>query len=307
MGEEPPGPNTRSITSEGLGSRAVIACWAVAVILLGSGIVATFLAGTGAAPAAMILFGSLFLILGLMRRVPLNLEVAGAKIDASYELVADKAFDAGRNVGRQQGVELAIDDVEKAEETGQSPQEILERLRDSWSFSAEFPLPSMPPEERTNQTWTQPVKGYSASSACSAAKVSHRQLDYWTRSRLVPPSARKGDQHLYTMRDIVMLVTIRRLLDAGVSLQQIRTAVQHLRERPLASLEDVTFMSDGASVYEATQSDEVLDLLQSGQGMFGISVGGVMREVRKALEDLPSVDALGPEDGPPDPARARLS
>jgi hypothetical protein len=47
-------------------------------------------------------------------------------------------------------------------------------------------------------------------------------------------------------------------------------------------------MSDGASVYECTSNDEVIDLLQGGQGVFGIAIGGVWREVEGTLADLPS-------------------
>ncbi len=47
-------------------------------------------------------------------------------------------------------------------------------------------------------------------------------------------------------------------------------------------------MSDGASVYECTSNDEVIDLLQGGQGVFGIAVGKVWREVEGELAHLPS-------------------
>ena len=47
-------------------------------------------------------------------------------------------------------------------------------------------------------------------------------------------------------------------------------------------------MSDGASVYECTSNDEVIDLLQGGQGVFGIAVGKVWREVEGELSRLPS-------------------
>ena len=81
---------------------------------------------------------------------------------------------------------------------------------------------------------------------------------------------------------------VKRLLDAGISLQQIRTAVQHLRERGTDDLTRVTLMSDGASVYECTSNDEVIDLLQGGQGVFGIAIGGVWREIEGTLSELPS-------------------
>ncbi|HEX2893101.1 MAG TPA: MerR family transcriptional regulator, partial [Marmoricola sp.] len=50
----------------------------------------------------------------------------------------------------------------------------------------------------------------------------------------------------------------------------------------------VTLMSDGATVYECTSNDEVIDLLQGGQGVFGIAIGGVWREIEGSLAELPS-------------------
>jgi len=47
-------------------------------------------------------------------------------------------------------------------------------------------------------------------------------------------------------------------------------------------------MSDGASVYECTSTDEVIDLVQGGQGVFGIAVGRVWREVEGSLAELPT-------------------
>ena len=84
-----------------------------------------------------------------------------------------------------------------------------------------------------------------------------------------------------------MLKVVKRLLDTGVSLQNIRTAVEHLRERGVDDLAQITLMSDGASVYECTSADEVVDLVQGGQGVFGIAVGRVWREVEGTLAELP--------------------
>jgi DNA-binding transcriptional MerR regulator len=84
----------------------------------------------------------------------------------------------------------------------------------------------------------------------------------------------------------LILKIIKRLLDAGISLQQIRSAVQHLRKRGTDDLTRVTLMSDGATVYECTSPDEVHALLQGGQGIFGIAVGVVWRDVESALSQL---------------------
>jgi DNA-binding transcriptional MerR regulator len=134
--------------------------------------------------------------------------------------------------------------------------------------------------------------GYRGPTACNAAGITYRQLDYWARTGLVEPTVRSatgsGTQRLYGFRDILLLKIIKRLLDAGVSLQQIRTAVTHLRARGTDDLTRVTLMSDGASVYECTSNDEVIDLLQGGQGVFGIAIGGVWREIEGSLAELPS-------------------
>jgi DNA-binding transcriptional MerR regulator len=147
--------------------------------------------------------------------------------------------------------------------------------------------------------------GYRGPTACNAAGITYRQLDYWARTGLVEPSIRSaagsGSQRLYSFRDILVLKVVKRLLDTGVSLQNIRTAVSHLRERGVDDLAQITLMSDGASVYECTSADEVVDLVQGGQGVFGIAVGRVWREVEGSLAEMPGErpgDVDGEHTGP---------
>ncbi|HET7304704.1 MAG TPA: MerR family transcriptional regulator [Segeticoccus sp.] len=146
--------------------------------------------------------------------------------------------------------------------------------------------------------------GYRGPTACRAAGVTYRQLDYWARTGLVEPSVRNpsgsGTQRLYSFRDMLVLKIIKRLLDTGVSLQQIRVAVAALKDRGANDLARITLMSDGASVYECTSDDEVIDLLRGGQGVFGIAVGTVWREVEGQLAHLPSEKAGQPPAEHPD-------
>ncbi len=134
--------------------------------------------------------------------------------------------------------------------------------------------------------------GYRGPTACSAAGITYRQLDYWARTTLVVPTIRtasgSGSQRLYSFKDILVLKVVKRLLDAGVSLQNIRVAVETLRMRGVDDLARVTLLSDGTTVYECTSAEEVVDLLQGGQGVFGIAVSGALRELRGTLEHLPS-------------------
>jgi DNA-binding transcriptional MerR regulator len=148
--------------------------------------------------------------------------------------------------------------------------------------------------------------GYRGPTACAAAGITYRQLDYWARTALVEPSVRaahgSGSQRLYSFRDICVLKVVKRLLDTGISLQQIRAAVTHLRDRGTEDLARLTLMSDGVTVYECTSTDEVVDLLAGGQGVFGIALGRIWREVDGTLAELPAeraerADPEGAADG----------
>lgn len=140
--------------------------------------------------------------------------------------------------------------------------------------------------------------GYRGPVACSATGISYRQLDYWARTGLVVPSVRdatgSGSARLYSFRDVLVLKVVKRLLDTGVSLHNIRTAVELLRARGMDDLAQLTLLSDGATVYECTSQDEIIDLLAGGQAVFGIAVGRVVREMEGELAALPSERAGAP-------------
>ncbi|WP_319461298.1 MerR family transcriptional regulator [Micromonospora sp. RTP1Z1] len=139
--------------------------------------------------------------------------------------------------------------------------------------------------------------GYRGVTACQAVGISYRQLDYWARTALVVPSVRdasgSGTSRLYSFRDLVVLKVVKRLLDAGVSLQNIRKAIEALRSRGVEDLAGITLISDGTTVYECRSPEEVVDLLQGGQGVFGIAIGGAFKEILGSLSLLPAEPAAG--------------
>jgi DNA-binding transcriptional MerR regulator len=147
----------------------------------------------------------------------------------------------------------------------------------------------------------QEEQGYRGNIAASAASITYRQLDYWARTGLVEPTVQSahgsGSQRLYGFRDILVLKLVKRLLDTGISLQQIRVAVDQLRVSGISDLAETTLMSDGASVYLCTSNDEVIDLVSRGQGVFGIAVGKVLREVESSLVSVEATTAgMDPRD-----------
>src|SRR6201995_5140978 len=123
-------------------------------------------------------------------------------------------------------------------------------LNSSDEQTALFPDASLPDE----------LVGYRGAAACQIAGITYRQLDYWARTGLVAPSIRtahgSGSQRLYSFKDILVLKVVKRLLDTGVSLQNIRVAVDHLRRRGVADLAKITLFSDGNTVYECTSPEE---------------------------------------------------
>jgi len=151
--------------------------------------------------------------------------------------------------------------------------------------SRDIPLPGLDEGRR----------GYRGPAVCRVVGITYRQLDYWATTGLVEPSVRdaegSGSQRLYSFEDIVTLKVIKRLLDVGVSLQRIRRAIEYVRDRGL-SLRNITLASDGDTVYAANDAQEVVDLLQSGQGVFAIAVAPLYSEMESEVTSLPAEPAI---------------
>ncbi|GAA4981990.1 hypothetical protein GCM10023317_05990 [Actinopolymorpha pittospori] len=258
-----------------------------------------------AGTAALVLVGGLLILVALMRRIPLRFEVAGTKVDATYEI--DMAFDAGRDAGVREGLEVAVEEVRSSVERGDAKTELLDELwreiemrlgrwsRGSQPFDMltaqqnEGGVPASNEGDDRNAKRTSQAAhaiSYDAMATAAVVGITQRQLDYWAHTGLVEPSVTLGAsvQHArYSFRDVLLLKVIKRLLDAGVSLPQIRTVIVHLKERPTNALRETTLVSDGQSVYEATSPDEVIELLQNGRATFGIALGRLLREVEQEL------------------------
>nr|WP_236588476.1 MerR family transcriptional regulator [Corynebacterium propinquum] len=140
--------------------------------------------------------------------------------------------------------------------------------------------------------------GYRVPIACQVAGITYRQLDYWARTNLVKPSIRNargsGSQRLYSFKDVLVLKIVKRLLDTGISLQNIRLAVDSLRERGINDIAEITLVSDGMSVYECHSNEQVIDLLSGGQGVFGVAIPGIMKELSGTISAFPA-ERVDPE------------
>jgi DNA-binding transcriptional MerR regulator len=124
------------------------------------------------------------------------------------------------------------------------------------------------------------AEGYSGPQVCRLVGITYRQLDYWARTGLSTPTLAtakgSGSKRRYDYTDVLELKVIKSLLDAGVSLQRARRAVDCLRDglgQDLA-VTSLVLTQDGSVL--AHSDGEIVDLLRGGQGVFNIVPLGSM-------------------------------
>lgn len=139
--------------------------------------------------------------------------------------------------------------------------------------------------------------GYRGPQACKIVGITYRQLDYWTRTELITPSLQpahgSGTQRLYSFNDLLQLKLIKSLIEAGASLQKVRSAVEYLQEHVTDDWSKVTIVADSNGVYACTTDAEVIDLLRKGQGVLGaiVAVDKVKEQLAGSLRELRPQDA----------------
>lgn len=143
---------------------------------------------------------------------------------------------------------------------------------------------------------TEPAAdGFRGPQVCKLVGITYRQLDYWARTGMLRPSiadARgSGTQRLYSYRDLLELKVIKQLLDAGISLQRARRAVECLREGLGVDLGSANLVLVGSGSVLARSDGEVVDLLKGGQGVLNIvPLSGVVEELDAAIFQFARVD-----------------
>ncbi len=148
--------------------------------------------------------------------------------------------------------------------------------------------------------------GFRGPQVCSIVGITYRQLDYWARTDLLRPSINEakgsGSQRRYSYEDLLALKVIKRLLDAGISLQSTRRAVECLRSGGDDLISADLVIDEGRTVL-AHSGEEIVDLLRGGQGVLNIvSMPPLVSEVAAAITSLRSLDEVAP-DGVAGPVR----
>jgi DNA-binding transcriptional MerR regulator len=152
-------------------------------------------------------------------------------------------------------------------------------MADHVSHAAQLPGMSEPVSD---------APGFRGPQVCALVGITYRQLDYWARTGLLRPSiadARgSGTQRRYAYTDVVELKVIKQLLDAGISLQRARRAVECLRGGLGGDLASANLVLVGTNSVLARSDGEVVDLLKGGQGVMNIvPLSGVLEELDAAI------------------------
>ena len=139
-------------------------------------------------------------------------------------------------------------------------------------------------------------EGFRGPQVCKIVGITYRQLDYWARTNLIRPSVAdargSGTQRRYSYRDLVELKVIKGLLDAGVSLQSARRAIEYLRDNLGEDIATASLVLNGTGSVLTRTDGELVDLVRRGQGVLSIvALGGVKEELDAAITDLPQVRA----------------
>jgi len=137
---------------------------------------------------------------------------------------------------------------------------------------------------------SQDEQGYRGPQVCALVGITYRQLDYWARTDLLRPSIEdakgSGSQRVYSYRDLVSLKVIKKLLDAGMSLQSVRRAITYLHENMGEELASANLVIDGANAVLA-DNGQLVDLISGGQGVLNIvAMGAVVNELDATISDL---------------------
>ena len=134
-------------------------------------------------------------------------------------------------------------------------------------------------------------QGFSGKRTAEIVDITYRQLDYWARTDLVQPSLAQatgsGSRRQYSYRDLLELKVIKSLLDAGIRLEQVRKVFTYMREQLGEDVASANLVIDGSNSVLVNTGEELIDLLQNGQGVLNVlPLAGVKEEVDARIVSL---------------------
>lgn len=146
-------------------------------------------------------------------------------------------------------------------------------------------------------------KIYSSAEVCNIIGITYKQLDYYDRTDFIKPSINGaggyGTRRMYGFNDLMKLKVIKKLMEAGISLQKLRKTKRYLEQYKEGNdaLLNVTLISDGNTVYACDSDKAIIDTLKSGQGVFGIALGKVYVDLNGDIQKYLNIKSKNREAG----------
>ena len=123
--------------------------------------------------------------------------------------------------------------------------------------------------------------------------LTQRQLAYWRRTGLISPTyASQGGHARYTFSDLVLLRTVRQLLDAGVSVQRLRKSISALHrylQHESQALHELTLVATGDVILVLRQG-QAFETVSGQQWIFPIAQ--LLRDARLMEKEAPQQQEL---------------
>ena len=142
-------------------------------------------------------------------------------------------------------------------------------------------------------TSTEPARAFSVDKVLHLTGLTRRQLQYWDEQGFISPSvsrgAGRGHPRLYDFRDLVSLRVASELREEwGISLQQIRSMVEHLRKLDYGHpFSEVEFFGRRGELY-CREGSSVRSARRPGQSLltFTIPFEPLVHSLEAAIEEL---------------------
>ncbi len=153
---------------------------------------------------------------------------------------------------------------------------------------------------------------FRAPEVCELTGISYRQLDYWTRTGLIQPGIKtasgSGTRRLYSFKDLVLIKTIKGLIEAGMSLQKVREAIDYIRNAMTRDPSELTLIATEGSIliFGPGEEAQLVDALRGGQTALSIALGPLFDQLQERVSEMEKAKRRHPSrDSRYDPSHDR--
>lgn len=119
-----------------------------------------------------------------------------------------------------------------------------------------------------------------------------RQLDYWSWSDFLQPSSISSRKREYSFEDVVRIMAVMRLKEAGLSLQAIRKTIGKLKQYHNDPLKVLKLVAYCGEVYIYRSAEEAYRAIDGQSTYLFMDLGKVAEQAESLLKSLSRGDHI---------------